>query len=146
MFGAKPSIDAKRVEFVKLTCSCTSLSCSHVQALTTHGANPGLVSHYVKRALLNIAKDTGVDVAKPVRRSEWGALAKRLGVKVIHIAERDTQVCAHTPKKVGEFVNTWSVDGFIGEGCQPAELGWGTRKFPCNLVLRCMLIDQSAIY
>jgi homospermidine synthase len=25
-------------------------------------------------------------------------------------------------------VNTWSVDGFISEGCQPAELGWGTHE------------------
>jgi homospermidine synthase len=90
-----------------------------VQALTTHGANPGLVSHYVKQALLNIAKDTGVEVAKPTSRAEWGALAKNLGVCTIHIAERDTQVCAGTPKKPGEFVNTWSVDGFISEGCQP---------------------------
>ena len=32
----------------------------------------------------------------------------------------------------GEFVNTWSVDGFVSEGSQPAELGWGTheRHFP----------------
>ena len=56
----------------------------------------------------------------------------RLGVKVIHIAERDTQVAGQQPKRVGEFVNTWSIDGFVGEGCQPAELGWGTheRHFP----------------
>ena len=32
------------------------------------------------------------------------------------------------PKKPGEFVNTWSIDGFVGEGCQPAELGWGTHE------------------
>ena len=29
-------------------------------AVLTHGANPGLVSHFVKQALLNIARDTGV--------------------------------------------------------------------------------------
>ena len=54
-----------------------------------------------------------------------------LGVKVIHIAERDTQVSSR-PKMPGEFVNTWSVDGFVSEGSQPAELGWGTheRHFP----------------
>ncbi|MFN7190961.1 MAG: saccharopine dehydrogenase C-terminal domain-containing protein, partial [Rhodospirillales bacterium] len=46
---------------------------------------------------------------------------------VVHIAERDTQV-ADRPKKVGEFVNTWSIDGFVGEGCQPAELGWGSHE------------------
>src|SRR5580704_5704495 len=28
-------------------------------ALITHGANPGLVSHFVKQALLDIARDTG---------------------------------------------------------------------------------------
>jgi homospermidine synthase len=48
-------------------------------------------------------------------------------VKVIHIAERDTQV-ANVPKRPGEFVNTWSVDGFVSEGSQPAELGWGTHE------------------
>src|ERR1700731_4139973 len=30
-------------------------------AVVTHGANPGLVSHLVKQALLNIAADIGVD-------------------------------------------------------------------------------------
>lgn len=36
------------------------------------------------------------------------------------------------PKRPKEFVNTWSVDGFVGEASQPSELGWGTheRHFP----------------
>ncbi|MBV1796346.1 homospermidine synthase [Siccirubricoccus sp. G192] len=96
-------------------------------AVLTHGANPGLVSHLVKEALLNIARDTGAAGAVPADRAGWAALAQRLGVKVIHIAERDTQV-ADRPKQVGEFVNTWSIDGFVGEGCQPSELGWGTHE------------------
>jgi len=96
-------------------------------AVVAHGANPGLVSHFVKQALLNLARDTGVDAAVPASRIGWGELAERLGVKVIHIAERDTQV-ANIAKQRGEFVNTWSIDGFIGEGCQPAELGWGTHE------------------
>jgi homospermidine synthase len=46
---------------------------------------------------------------------------------VIHIAERDTQIS--TQRKVrDEFVNTWSVDGFVDEGLQPAELGWGSHE------------------
>jgi homospermidine synthase len=100
-------------------------------AVLTHGANPGLVSHFVKEALLNIAKDTGHKVRTPRDRIGWALLARDLGIKVMHIAERDTQV-ADAPKKPGEFVNTWSVDGFVGEGQQPAELGWGTheRHFP----------------
>jgi homospermidine synthase len=96
-------------------------------AVIAHGANPGLVSHFVKRALLDLAADTGVKTEIPADRFAWGALAQRLGVKVIHIAERDTQV-ANIAKRKGEFVNTWSIDGFVGEGCQPAELGWGTHE------------------
>jgi homospermidine synthase len=96
-------------------------------AVLTHGANPGLVSHLVKQALLNVAADTGMDAAVPATREEWAALAGRLGVKVIHIAERDTQT-ADQAKQPGEFVNTWSIDGFVGEGNQPAELGWGTHE------------------
>ena len=102
-------------------------------AVLTHGANPGLVSHLVKQALLNIAKDTGVSAAKPTSREQWAALAQTLGVKVIHIAERDSQV-ANVPKAANEFVNTWSVDGFVSEGAQPAELGWGSHEkhFPVD--------------
>ena len=39
------------------------------------------------------------------------------------------------PKKVGEFVNTWSVEGMIAEGGhQPSEMGWGTHEkhFPSD--------------
>jgi homospermidine synthase len=96
-------------------------------ALVTHGANPGMVSHFVKQALLNIARDTGLDDTAPQDRAEWAALAQTLGVKVIHIAERDSQK-SNLPKRRGEFVNTWSIDGFVGEGCQPAELGWGSHE------------------
>lgn len=96
-------------------------------AVITHGANPGLVSHFVKQALLNIARDNNLDVEKPTTQVEWAALANTLSIKVVHVAERDTQI-AQGPKKRGEFVNTWSIDGFVSEGSQPAELGWGTHE------------------
>ena len=102
-------------------------------AVLTHGANPGLVSHFVKQALVDIARGADPAATIPRDRAGWGGLAERLGIKVIHIAERDTQVAA-IPKSVGEFVNTWSIDGFFSEGSQPAELGWGTheRHFPAD--------------
>lgn len=102
-------------------------------AVLTHGANPGLVSHLVKKALLNIAVDMGLKTGRPQTREAWAKLAQTLGIKVIHIAERDTQV-ANVPKLSNEFVNTWSVDGFVSEGAQPAELGWGTHEkhFPVD--------------
>jgi homospermidine synthase len=58
---------------------------------------------------------------------------RRVGVKGIHIAERDTQR-ARQPKPLEVFVNTWSVEGFVSEGMQPAELGWGTHEtwMPAN--------------
>ncbi|WP_280154946.1 saccharopine dehydrogenase NADP-binding domain-containing protein [Piscinibacter sp. XHJ-5] len=100
-------------------------------AILTHGANPGMVSYFVKQALLDIAQHTGAPAEPPTDRDGWARLAQRLGVRAIHIAERDTQY-AQRRKEPGEFVNTWSCDGFISEGLQPAELGWGTheRHFP----------------
>lgn len=102
-------------------------SASSVTAVITHGVNPGLVSHFVKQALLNLTADLGDPVAAPSDREGWAALARRLDIRAIHIAERDTQT-SPTHKQRGEFVNTWSVEGFAGEGCQPAELGWGTHE------------------
>jgi homospermidine synthase len=101
-------------------------------AVSCCGANPGMVSWLLKEALLRLAADTGVP-ADPHTREDWASLMQRLGVKGIHVAERDTQVSAR-PKPVGVFVNTWSVDGLLSEGYQPAELGWGTheKKLPPN--------------
>jgi homospermidine synthase len=96
-------------------------------ALPTHGANPGLVSHFIKQALLDVAAFTGKDVEEPSDRAGWAKLMQSLGVKVIHVAEHDLQITNH-PKRPEEFCNTWSIYGFVGEGCQPAELGWGTHE------------------
>jgi homospermidine synthase len=131
---AKASVETRSNYIMRL--DALKLRSGHEKAATavlTHGANPGLVSHLVKQALLNIAKDTGVEAAAPDSRTGWAKLAQTLGVKVMHIAERDTQV-ANVPKQANEFVNTWSVDGFVSEGAQPAELGWGSheRHFPAD--------------
>ncbi len=116
-----------------------------------HGANPGLVSHFTKRALLEIATEMvakGIPAATGATTSEFekviadaeaftpgsfARLSRATGTKVIHISERDTQVSA-VPKAVNEFVNTWSIEGFYEEGTAPAEMGWGTheRRLPRN--------------
>lgn len=97
-------------------------------AVSCCGANPGMVSWFVKEALLTLARDTGFgDGSVPQDRAAWGKLMQGLGVKGVHIAERDTQART-TPRPRGTFVNTWSVEGFIAEGFQPAELGWGTHE------------------
>lgn len=96
-------------------------------AVITHGANPGLISHFVKQALINLAIDNNLTFSEPETSHDWALLAEKLTIKSIHIAERDTQITNQT-RAIGEFVNTWSVEGFLAEGSQPAELGWGTHE------------------
>lgn len=95
-------------------------------AVSCCGANPGMVSWLLKEALLRLATDLG-HTAAPQTREDWARLAMELGVKGVHVAERDTQVSARA-KPQGVFVNTWSVDGLLSEGYQPAELGWGSHE------------------
>ncbi len=97
-------------------------------AVLTQGANPGLVSAFTQQALLDMAAATHLKVAQPACYEDWAKLAQRLGIKVIHIAERDTQLAGRQRKDKDEFVNTWSVEAFVDEGLQPAELGWGSHE------------------
>lgn len=90
-------------------------------ALVTHGANPGLVSHFVKAALATLGGRT------PAAREDWALLARGLGIKTIHVSERDWQQ-SDRPRGSGEFVNTWSIDCFLAEAAQPPEVGWGTHE------------------
>jgi len=105
-------------------------------AVIEHGANPGLVSHFTKLALKDIAekvlskkiaKERRARLTKALNTKDWPGIAQITGVKTIHISERDTQI-ANKPKEVNEFVNTWSVEGFREEGVAPAEMGWGTHE------------------
>ncbi len=98
-------------------------------AVSCCGANPGMVSWFVKQALVNLATDLRIDFKEPGPddREGWAKLMRKAGVKGIHIAERDTQR-AGKPKPMNVFWNTWSVEGFISEGLQPSELGWGTHE------------------
>jgi homospermidine synthase len=106
-------------------------------AIVDHGANPGLISHFVKQALLDIAARVSFDkkvspqdeeeIAHLAKKKDFARLAKKLGIKVIHCSERDTQI-ASRPKEVNEFVGTWSIEGLREEGTAPAEIGWGTHE------------------
>ena len=106
-------------------------------AIIDHGANPGLVSHFVKQGLLDIGaravRENGLSRAQARRlerlrqNAAFADLARALGVKVIHCSEWDTQRAA-TPKRPDEFVATWSVEGMWEESISPSELGWGTHE------------------
>ncbi len=129
-WDAKAGIEARsnyalretvRAEKAKNPGGTTAVSCC--------GANPGMVSWFVKQALVNLAIDFGLDFEEPGPDDQrgWAKLMKKLGVRGVHIAERDTQRTKH-PKPLNIFWNTWSVEGFLSEGMQPAELGWGTHE------------------
>jgi len=109
-------------------------------AVVEHGANPGLVSHWTKLGLIAIAEallkkspsgKRAFLIKSALANKDYPKIAQIVGVKTMHISERDTQVSSK-PKEVDEFVNTWSVAGFHEEGISPAEMGWGTheRKLP----------------
>ena len=79
---------------------------SGATAVLEHGANPGLVSHFVKQALAEIStkiltdglagdRKTGLESA--LANGEFNKLAMLTGTKVIHISERDTQI-SNKPK------------------------------------------------
>ncbi|MGA0001756.1 MAG: saccharopine dehydrogenase NADP-binding domain-containing protein, partial [Steroidobacteraceae bacterium] len=101
------------------------LGADSTTAVVDHGANPGLVSHFVKQALLDLRDALLPEREDPGERQAWAALCRDLGVQLIQVSERDTQA-AERPKRPGEFVNTWSIDGFVDELMQPSELSLGT--------------------
>jgi homospermidine synthase len=106
-------------------------------AVIDHGANPGLVSHFLKQGLLDIGAKTLREsrlrrpqarrLERLMQKPNFAELARELTVKVIHCSEWDTQ-CAAQPKRPDEFVSTWSVEGMWEESISPSELGWGTHE------------------
>jgi homospermidine synthase len=106
-------------------------------AVLDHGANPGLISHFTKKGIVDIANKAVRDRTTPgktvklleryLKEDDFPRMAMELGVKTIHCSERDTQI-ANKPKEVDEFVGTWSVEGLREEGISPAEMGWGTHE------------------
>ena len=104
--------------------------------LTNHGQNPGMVSSYVKRGLIDFAKKhgtkddkqlaKGLDSGK-IKQIEFCKLAKSLGLEEIHISELDTQTF-YTKFEKDHFYSTWSAVGFIAESLDPVQMGWGSNR------------------
>lgn len=82
------------------------------------------MSHFTKQALLDIAthlheKKQLSDEKKEqifawAKKNQFNFVAQTLGLKAVHISERDSQITSK-PKQMNEFVNTWSIPGFIEE-------------------------------
>lgn len=105
-------------------------------AIVDHGANPGLVNHWVKQGLHDIAlqyiKKNPTDITaqrlqKALQDNNFPRLAMLTGTKVIQVCERDGQQLFNK-KQPNEFINTWSVYAFHEEAIAPSEIAWGSHE------------------
>jgi len=105
--------------------------------IVEHGCNPGLASHWTKQGLEDIStcilqlpvlaaeRRNALEVA--LDAGDFASMAMLTGTKVVHISERDTQKIGRA-RRSGEFLNTWSPDGFYQESLAMAEIAWGTHE------------------
>lgn len=84
-------------------------------SLLDMGVNPGLISAMTKRAVRGFHRRVFGEDAPDV-----AAAAARLDVRAAVVTEVDCQATGR-PRRRGEFVNTWSPDGYIEEAFSPAE-------------------------
>jgi len=115
-------------------------------AILEHGANPGIVSQFTKYSLEQVAKqvlDKAAEtkttneklekLAVALKAKDHANLAYLLGMKVLHVSERDNQI-TDRPKKVNEFCNTWSALAYAEEASDPIQVCLGTHdKHPAGL-------------
>jgi homospermidine synthase len=113
-------------------------------ALICHGANPGLISHFVKQAILDVVNRNAT--APLEAHTSWADMAKKSGIVALHISEQDTQRTNLTIRK-DEYANTWSIDGFFEEAFSLAEFSWGTHEtnIPAELVNNYSEYNKSRI-
>lgn len=107
-------------------------------AIVEHGCNPGLASHWTKQGLVDIARAI---LSRPIHRDrrmviedaldsgDFAVLSMVLGVRAIHISERDTQRTWHK-RSSSQFLSTWSPEAFFYESMCLSEFAWGTHEYP----------------
>lgn len=88
------------------------------------GCNPGNVNIWTLYALekINKQKDN-------FEYTTYAELAQLMGLKTIHISEKDTQII-NKPKRANEYVNSWASDAvsWYDEAFGFLELSWGTHE------------------
>ena len=118
----------------------SGLKCNNVTTLLEYGMNPGLISSFVLKGIDDIAlyfikkkyKNNCIDeeliqLYKLKNKERYSLLAKKLGIRVIHCSEIDTQkVTSNTLKD--KFYNTWSCVGLIDEAYEGIEIAVGTHE------------------
>jgi len=108
-----------------------------------HGMNPGLISHFTKLAIQQIASDVIIAgrhyeqknneryeaLCEAHAEDDFARMAMFLGLRVVHCSERDTQTPL-VPRSPGEFLNTWGSYSLYSEGVDPVQIGYGTHEDP----------------
>ena len=99
--------------------------------LISMGCNPGNVNIWTLYALDKINKKT-----KNYKYEQYAYLANKLGLKVLHISERDSQI-TNKPKRRNEYLNTWASNAisWYDEAFSFLEISWGTHEktIPINI-------------
>jgi homospermidine synthase len=96
--------------------------------LADEGMNPGIVSLYALQGLEDMARTAGDDAAvRAMRAGQYARAAELLGIRAVHITERDTQTLKRARPK-GHFWNSWSAVGLIAEALDPVQMGRGTHE------------------
>lgn len=91
-----------------------------------HGANPGIVSHFIEEGLRALASRLHVQIDES---EDLSKLSQRLGVCAIQIAESDTQHTADPQVCDGKTIySTWAPDSLATEAKQCSEIAWGTHE------------------
>lgn len=98
--------------------------------LADEGMNPGIVSLFALRGLEDMARAVGdTAAAAAMRAGQYARAAELLGIRAIHVTERDTQTLRR-PRARGKFFNTWSAVGLIAEALDPIQMGRGSHEAP----------------
>jgi homospermidine synthase len=107
-----------------------------------HGANPGLISHFMKKGLQDAAthflmnkykeefSDLNFeDIKKFLEEKNYTKLAQALGLFTIHCSEVDNQLVENPPSDLGrKFYNTWSCPGLFLESFIPIQVALGNHE------------------
>jgi homospermidine synthase len=101
-------------------------------AVLSHGANPGLISSFVKQALIDSAHyyiahiKEHAALKEALQNNDFATIAFLLEIKAIHVTDQDTQQSESKVEKI--FTNTWSIVEFVHECLAPSEIAWGTHE------------------
>jgi len=111
-------------------------------SIIEHGMNPGMVSHFAKKGLLEAAeyflKSSHFDdlnkeeMQKYLTEKNYPKLARSMGLHTIHCSESDEQLILENPPTdtKTKIYNTWSCKGFLSETLCGMSIGAGQHETP----------------